>query len=341
MIENLEDELERIEDPEQERQWVSVIHACLAILAPIVIFLFVGCLQVANPNGETVDYGPEINPQKILDARAASLANSPHSDPYNIKVGEYVHMSETQDVSAGALQSVLSDTGQTITDRQEDNTQVVYTLVEHKVIYATDGTNQKESRESKLGLEKTPSNTPAPTPSPTAVPSASPTPASSPAISSTEPMGTMIASEFNATVKRVFGARPLDRELRWMVESAPERALSDLVRTLTDKTTYHRLRVSNETTSAPALVLARPNCQGIPNCRIRLTHVGYDVVNWTNGVGDRIIVDETVSPDVPYLAETMDRCLTVLVPIQNTTTKALVVQCTPVEDFMFQPDSGN
>lgn len=105
--------------------------------------------------------------------------------------------------------------------------------------------------------------------------------------------------------------------------------------------TYHNLRVSTELLAAPPAVQKQPNCLGIPECKIRMYNVGYDEIEWeTPEKATRITWDFALSPDVPYLAHEMNKCMTFLLPVDaekpDTSQKVHIKYCLPVMDFRYQ-----
>ncbi len=68
------------------------------------------------------------------------------------------------------------------------------------------------------------------------------------------------------------------------------------------KRTYHRLRQTPTQIDVPALVKSRPGCGGVPSCRLPVTHVQYDIVDWYSDTDFRkLAVDLTFSTVTPYL----------------------------------------
>jgi hypothetical protein len=216
-----------------------------------------------------------------------------------------VHTAEVQEVAGGQLTGVLSETGQTVIDRQEDATQITLTVVETKVVYANDE-NQKTSTEFPVVIKKaTASATSSLTATPAAGASASTAPSSQVAATSSPAVATILSDLHRAHS-------------------------SDM------KATYHNLHVSQGLEDAPELVRAQPGCLGLPNCKLNVTRVSFDQVVWDGDTGNRIHFDYALSPDAPFLAQVLDKCLTLLVPISGSNSKTLLKQCTPVVSFRFE-----
>src|SRR5438132_1152544 len=96
-------------EPKADRSLV-VIHVILALLAPILIIAFTGCIEQENP--VPVDYGPAVDPNEILSA-----LNSPTKDmsPTTIKANEFKAFNVTQTIGLGQPQ-LTKIVGETITN---------------------------------------------------------------------------------------------------------------------------------------------------------------------------------------------------------------------------------
>lgn len=102
-----------------------------------------------------------------------------------------------------------------------------------------------------------------------------------------------------------------------------------------ERVTYHNLKTSVKYEKPPALVASQPNCLGIPNCEIKVHRVEFDMVFWEAGQPDRVHWEMAMSPDAPYLAAILDKCVTGLAGIGTGQSKILVKQCKPVLNFRY------
>lgn len=97
------------------------------------------------------------------------------------------------------------------------------------------------------------------------------------------------------------------------------------------------LRSDTFMSDPPELVKARPNCDGIPNCKIRIKRVQFDLVLTTTENDGRTKVKQkalysiSFSPDLPYLARMTEWCYQGLGTLQNQ--KIPVKFCQNVLDF--------
>ena len=99
-------------------------------------------------------------------------------------------------------------------------------------------------------------------------------------------------------------------------------------------TTYHNLNVSASSVSPPAAVQKQPNCGDVANCKINLHKVSFDMLVWSDPITpDKIHREFALSADVPYFANVMSECDSLLVPVGNL--KTLVTLCSDVINFRF------
>jgi hypothetical protein len=263
----------------------TLFYGLLAAFAAAVSLTLSGCVKA---EAEKVDYGPQVSENSILSAISAPLANT---DPTKIKVGEFVHVAETQEIPAAQVINTVSDTGQTIIDRQETSADITYTVVETKILY-TQGSQQKSS------------------------------------------------TEFNVVVKKNALTDSASMSAATVFPSSNVRALAAINETLhpaaAARVTYHNLRVSSAQEPPPYLVRSQSGCLGIPNCSIKVTNVSFDIVSWTGDTGERAHYEYALSADVPYLAQVMNTCITLMVPVSGSNSKTLLKQCKPVVNFRFE-----
>jgi hypothetical protein len=103
------------------------------------------------------------------------------------------------------------------------------------------------------------------------------------------------------------------------------------------RVSYHNLAITAAVEAPPLLVQQQtdPVCAGLSPCAIHTDTVHYDEVLWNlNGTDhQRYHCSFQFSPDVPYLAGTLKRCLYFLYSAQNH--KAPVEICSSTVDFQF------
>lgn len=307
---------------------LGLLHFLLALLLPLFVLILTGCERAYM--GEKIDYGPEVKPS---DVNAALIAPLEKVDPRTIKLGEFVHFSNTQQIN-GEQPRVLVDTSRTVTSRQESADEVQLNVIQHQVTYENDGTYSKVSREFPVAILKDPEAEPPPipTPDPTPLPSPSPipVPTSTPTSSASPPPSS------SATPPPSSSATPSPKDT-----PEPEPEAGPVVRR-----TYHRLKTSFLQVRPPPAVQQRPNCGGVPNCLLDIYRVQFDIVEWVGEKSARAAVDVAIAPDLPILATPFfdvyySQCVSQTVPYQNgnDTVDVLVKQCTKIEDFRFESDS--
>lgn len=292
-----------------EEKLLALIHLLLALLAPFFILALTGCKS--QDTGESVDYGPEATGTEINNALYEPLANV---DPLAIKVGAFIHYSTTQSLAGGQVTNLLSDTGQTVVERQEDDTGVVYTIVQHKLAYGNNSQPEKTSTEFTIGFDKS--------------------------------SGSSIASVQSALNQDPLAL--LEQGVPALLEKLTASSLTPEIRQMSEPITYHRLVTSVSEEPPPEMVQNQAGCLGIPNCRIKVHHVEFDQVIWASGGPERIHFDLAMSPDVPMLAGLhmtnlfeyypglLKSCITLMVPVGDGQSKTLLTECNQVENFRFE-----
>jgi hypothetical protein len=311
--------------------------------------VLVGCIDT---NTMPVDYGAEADPTEILSAINKPIENMKATD---IKVGEFVAMATSQDIALGQSVSDIGITGATITDKAEDGDRVIYSGVLHQLSLERDGTYSKVSREGQiLCASKTPcacgecdaSSEPSssgssfigvkaeplmPEPQKKTIGSESivsksligPTSVGQPGELSREALSTL-SERRTAVVKSLRGY------------SEPTKLLETAASVVYP--TYHHFSAWVTKERPPAGVASEPNCLGIPSCLIDVHHVVFDEVYWDNPRGDRVHVEASVSPDVPYLSRNLGLCQSLLVKVGSDGSNVLLKQCSNVFDFRFQAE---
>jgi hypothetical protein len=107
---------------------------------------------------------------------------------------------------------------------------------------------------------------------------------------------------------------------------------------------YFNLRSELRLVDPPAPVRARPNCMGLPNCKMTIRFLAYDEVKWKNQHAvEKIHLEAEIAPEVPdilylpngsgwsYIPPIYSICERFLANINNQ--KYLVALCTVLRDF--------
>lgn len=303
-----------------------IVHFALALLLPFIFSQIGGCQP--EDGILPVDFGPPVAESIVDQALNASTGNM---DPMAIEVGQFVLITDTQELAAGASRAITADTGQTIIDRQESSTEVLLTLIQHRQTYEN-GEVRKVSTEIPLRIDKT--------------------------AATGSDSKLMIGPNEDQVVSNSYHFRPeIDRMLR---DRSP-RALTDWLRRTFDNSTsasvstgelipqdlqphtslqtqatritYHRLQQRVATEAPPLAVQQAAQCGGLPQCQMQVHHVSFDMVFWENDVPDRLHWTFAFSPDAPYLASTLNRCVEGLASVGTGQAKLLVKQCSTVMNF--------
>ncbi|MDX9731132.1 MAG: hypothetical protein RBT63_05120 [Bdellovibrionales bacterium] len=309
-----------------------VIHVVLVLLLPFLFTQMGGCM--GEKELVPMKLGPEASADDIDNALFAPLA---HLDPTTIQPGEAFVFSETQELGLGIGHTVLSDTSQTVVDRQEDASYILLTVVEHFQKYEK-GEVLKKSTEIPVLIEKA-------------------QPASDSTLryaGKTEPQteGERKITSLPPFVEKIFRGqlrsqsvgndhKPLlfkaasDTENLSAQDNAQDSAEVRAFEQDITRISYHGLTVNVTNEPPPELVQRQPNCMDIPNCRIEVHHVNFDMVLWRGEKPERIHWSFALSPDAPFLASTMNKCVTSLASLGGNQGEILVKQCLPVINFRY------
>lgn len=289
-----------------------VIHIVLALLLPF-FFTQVGGCQREN-DIMPVEVGPEVSAADLDAALTEPLAST---DPTSIQLGEAFVFSETQEIAGGAASMVLSDTSQSVIERNETANEIQLTIIQHKQTYSN-GEVRKTSTEIPITIEK--GDSPAMTDKMMIAPESEPT---------------VAAKSIRPEVARILNDRSpmaLLAAVRASQNNAPTNAASPFGA----RVTYHSLKKSVAMEPPPLLVKRESNCLGIPNCELKVYRVNFDMVFWENGKPDRVHWELVMSPQAPYLAAMLDKCVTGLSGAATGETRILVKQCAPVLNFRYR-----
>lgn len=301
---------------------LMIIHLVLVLLLPFLFTQMGGCQ--GQEDTVPLNLGPAVSAVEIDKAISEPLKEA---TPLSIKLGEGFIYSETQELGVGGAYAVISDTSQTVIERTETATEILMTLIEHKQIYSN-GNVQKTSTEIPLRIDKTPVATTSVMFGPDRTVASS---------DSAKSQTTQTTNKLRPEVESLFRERsPLALISAIRSRSTGFATLADgSLSTLSDTVTYHGLKTSMTIEAPPELVRKRENCAGLPDCKLRVYHIEFDMVFWDKGKPDRVHWKLAMSPDAPYLAGLLNKCVTGLAPIGGNQGEILVKQCMPVIDFRF------
>lgn len=302
-----------------------------ALLAPAPIGVLVAALIATSltacerKNGDPATLEAEVSPADVQRALAEPLRTM---DASTMQKGAFAHWQDTQTLAA-SVTVALADTGQTIDDRDDasEPDYVLYNIVERKFTYSGSETREVTTeRDAAAAKPRPPASPRAPLASSLA---------SSLALAWSSPLARPL--RLPATVETIEavalgrgGSTPFGLTSSGFaaLAFAPAASASGFGRV-----SYHGLKTSRTQAAPPELVRKRPNCGGLPGCSLTLHRIEFDQALWQNGRPDKTHFVFEMSPDVPFLASLMNRCVTALVPVGQT--KTLLTQCSPVLDFRF------
>lgn len=99
------------------------------------------------------------------------------------------------------------------------------------------------------------------------------------------------------------------------------------------------LETYQEVVDPPALIKARANCGGLPNCKMTVKHIKFDSIFTVVKKGatqtQKIIYSIAVSPNLPFLARVVEFCQRGL--FNYNSSKILLTNCTSLKDYQAAP----
>ncbi len=298
-----------------------LIHLVLVLLLP---FLFT---QMGGCQGESdtlpLNLGPEVTATELDRAITKPLETT---NPTSIKLGEAFVVSETQEIGAGTAFAILSDTVQSVIERTENTAEILLTVIETKQRYIN-GEVQKTSTEVPYRIEK------APPPSPVQV-TAQSVPSPENTIATSAKLRPEVEAMLNERTPLGLLSLIRKREIASVATRDAAQAQSG-VEAMSDRVTYHGLKVSVAKESPPEPVQQAAGCLGIPECKLTVHRVSFDMVFWKGDKPDRVHWDLAMSPEAPYLAAMLNKCVTGLAKLSDNQGDILVRQCLPVVNFRY------
>ncbi len=292
-----------------------IMHTLLTLALPFLIFVLTGCIDTRTA---PVEYGAKASPVDIIEALNKPIENMYATD---IKVGEFVAMETTQDLAYGAVFNLIGDSGATITDRREDANRVVYTGVLNELQYNQDGSYAQTIKEGDVLCASKVQCACGECKAPEEASKSAPALANKPLMPSIA-RDTLVSKPTGKDSAKSLGYTEPNKVLSLAAASAAP--------------SYHHFSTWVTKEVPPKRVRNQPNCLGIPGCMINVYHVNFDQVEWASDPrGNKVHVEATLSPDVPYLSRNLSTCQTLLVNIGDSGSNILLKQCSNVFDFRY------
>lgn len=302
----------------------------------LIFFSLASCFVLFScegENGDPVNYGPAVPQSAVDNALNGPLANA---DPSKIQVGQFTDVLQTEILEGEAYQTT-GEIGTTVVGRDDQDTQLVFTILEKSVSYSDNKTIARELtrvwKKNSATQPATPvaSPTPTPTPTPSPTPTASPTPA--PTMAATNSYHPLTARWFYNVLSHNAAVAPVSTMIS-ILNKYMNISADTTTTPAAPPTTFHNLVVTTALVPPPDSVKTQTNCGGVPHCLINVTNITFDMLGWTNATTpNKIHRVFTVSGDVPFFANVMSECDSLLVP--NGTVKTLVTLCSDVTNFRF------
>ncbi len=278
----------------------------------VLLILCSGCLK--RPPELAIDDGEPVNISAVEDALANGFGDV---NPLQIKQNEFVALAQTQQIY-DLPERIGYQAGTSVQKREVFADRVDYTLIQQLVEYDA-GQNQKSStsqRKISIGTGAVQARG-----------------------VSQHPTIQFCRSIFNSSqnmaqrIKANLVGRASDRSSPISLESFCSVALAcEMV--------GECFNFETETTfeSPPSAVAKSANCQGIPNCKLKVVTTKFafvfmDVDSQGNELRNKILYEVKVSPDVPYLSRLLSQCRQGIVPIDKN-TKVYAKICDKVTDFL-------
>jgi hypothetical protein len=274
------------------------------------------CLQAPS---STDDNGPVV---AASDVQTAILNGWGHADFASALKDEYLYIEQDQKISTLEPRVVYKESTQ-ITNRvidPEDAKYLKYTMLIRSTSLENGTFKPITSSEDEFSVL----NTDPPMTAPETAENAAKFPDS---------MEALQKSMQNGTVGLLSG-EPRNHFLGIM---AVQNMLLSCVKGPNWDVTCHNLQISEGVRSAPTGVASRPDCGGIPDCKIRYKEVSFElVVNLPataeqEARSEKVVYDMVFSPDVPYLSRLLDFCYQGMIPTANQ--KVLIKICNRVQNF--------
>lgn len=133
-----------------------------------------------------------------------------------------------------------------------------------------------------------------------------------------------------------FPARPREDSIQSLQQtfSIKRMTATDDTKPEPTSTTYHDLVVTQESIDPPDIVKARPECGGVPGCKLKVTKIQYDQIDrYEDGKFDKIRYNYTLSADTPYFGRIIENCQATELPYEGRLYFLRV--CQSLLDFLY------
>lgn len=276
-----------------------VLTTTLAILIPALFFLFLGCMKTPSKD---VDYGDEASLEDIGEILKEGVANF---DVSNVQVGQFVYFDKTQAIRGTSTIIVLQEDALKIVSKVDGPNAMTFEYEGFIREYQPNGTYLEYPVGDFASFQK-------------GIVTAS--------VNSTNLGGLSLAAA---------STENLDAYLRMQYLKASETVKPNTSKIT--KITYHNVVTTRSIEEAPPLIKKTSDCQGLPECKIRVTTLSFDQVVWRDEVADKVAVKISYSPDLYYIRFS-DRVVdnktgeTARVPFKDNLVQECWQQSVPVED---------
>lgn len=270
------------------------------------------------------DFGPEVNPEKILQALDEALTDTP--SPHSIQKDEYVYSTRETWID-GRPYSVDERWALTVTDKVDkgDHYQLSFAL---EIRRTENGEEKISAKAMDARLKKTPTARSGP---------------AAPEVTYDE------SSILQALKQKTSDIQPNLSPFSFMQMKS--------IRALANRFTFHNFKFENGRYPIPDFVRQRKNCGGYTpeKCQdsLKAFYIAYDQVEWLDSGTKRISVSEVYSPEVPFFASVMTPlllevdeksqkafrnsllrlCAKINIPVGGQQVQ--VTQCNEIKDFTY------
>lgn len=267
------------------------MHSLLSLALIVAVVFLTSCLEIEE---DPLPFGNEESLQDIGTTLNDAFGQVSVED---IKLGEFVHIETTQQ-PFNSSKFVSKDTGKTISRRVENEDSIELTLVVEEFEYDIDGNEINHAIfESDHTIAKT----------------------SASSLSSNS-LEKLKMAKVSSNHKKV----------RTLSNDVGVCALFDH-----PQISYHKLKVEHSLKEVPKAALDSRFCEGKNPCTVSVTDVSFDQVVWENeehtGEADKYHCQFSLSEEVPFLANPLKECFTVL--LEGESNPVIITQCNEVVNF--------
>lgn len=285
-------------EPTMNRTWM-ILHAVVAIGLPLFLALVASCIKA--PEMKQPELGTQATNEEVERVISKALYGI---DPWKTAVGQQIVYDFNARIENQEQVRPIARLTQTILKRDDSDPKKLELTIQSHELDANTG--KVEKSEQKTNYEG----------------------------------GAQSMTMRN--MSRPFETLNLDQwaNNRWMTEVMKFFALTEMRGPSTKadreikKVTYHNLYDESGTMDPPASVQSKPNCGGVPNCKMRYMLIDYDEATWYSDTEYEVQKWHfVISRDAPFLGYITERCLAALVA--GADRRYFVRQCQFAKDFSF------